>query len=242
MMRLLRTCSELLILALTAAIAASGATISGHIQIVSTAQKPHVSQADLSDLVVWLEVLKGVPAQPIQAGRVRLLQKDKMFSPHVLVIPVGTVVEFPNADPIFHNAFSNYDGELFDVGLYPPGTTRSVRFRRAGIVHVFCNIHPAMAAIIVVLDTPYFTKAKRDGSYQISDVPPGVYGLHFFDERATDEGNKPTQISVLSDDAEVQPPPVKISEDGYVPLSHKNKYGRDYPADKDSEKYGGVPR
>lgn len=242
MMRLLRTCSELLALLLTAAVAGYAATVSGKIQIVSTAQNPHASQVDLSDVVVWLEALKGVPTQPVQAGRVRLLQKNKMFSPHVLVIPVGTVVEFPNADPIFHNAFSNYDGELFDVGLYPPGTTRSVLFRKAGIVHVFCNIHPAMAAIIIVLDTPYFTKAKRDGSYQISGVPPGSYELHVFDERATSGATHSLPIAVSSEDAEVQLSAVKISEEGYAPLPHKNKYGRDYPADRDLEKYGGVPR
>ena len=242
MMRLLRTCSELLAFLLTAAVAGYGGTVTGKIQIVSTAQNPHPSQVDLSDVVVWLELLKGVPTQPVQAGHVRLLQKNKMFSPHVLVIPVGTIVEFPNADPIFHNAFSNYDGELFDVGLYPPGTTRSVLFRKAGVVHVFCNIHPAMAAIIIVLDTPYFTKAKHDGSYQISGVPPGSYELHVFDERATAGISHSMPISVLSEDAEVQPPPVKISEEGYAPLPHKNKYGRDYPADKDLEKYSGVPR
>lgn len=242
MMQRLRTCSELAAIAAMTIAVASGATVSGNIQITSAAEHQHGAPSDLSDIVVWLEMLKGVPTQPVQAARARLLQKNKMFSPHVLVIPVGTVVEFPNADPIFHNAFSNYNGELFDVGLYPPGTTRSVRFRKTGIVHVFCNIHPAMAAIIIVLDTPYFTKAKRDGSYEISDVPPGSYELHVFDERATGTASKLIEVSVSSEEAEVQPPLVKISEDGYAPLPHKNKYGRDYPADKDLEKYTGVPR
>ena len=70
-----------------------------------------------------------------------MVQKDKTFTPHVLAIPVGATVEFPNFDPIFHNAFSNYDGKTFDLGLYAPGTSKSVVFSRPGIVRVFCNIH-----------------------------------------------------------------------------------------------------
>ena len=53
--------------------------------------------------------------------RARMLQKNKTFSPHVLAVTVGSTIDFPNADPIFHNAFSNFNGQVFDIGLYPPG-------------------------------------------------------------------------------------------------------------------------
>ena len=115
-----------------------------------------------------------------------MLQKDKTFSPHVLAVEAGSVVDFPNADPIFHNAFSSYSGQVFDIGLYPPGTTRSLRFARQGVVRVFCNIHSSMSAVIVVLDSPYFATTKRDGAFEILDVPPGDYQLTVFHERASE--------------------------------------------------------
>src|SRR5204863_367127 len=113
---------------------------------------PSVRKENYSGVVVWLDPQVAMPPAP---GQARMLQKDKTFIPHVLPITVGTTVDFPNADPIFHNAFSNYNGQLFDIGLYAPGSSRSVRFKSAGIVRVFCNIHANMSAVIVVLATPY---------------------------------------------------------------------------------------
>lgn len=164
-----------------------------------------------------------------------MLQKDKRFSPHVLVIQTGTSVDFPNLDPIFHNAFSNYDGQIFDVALYPPGSSRTVRFDRPGIVRVFCNIHPSMSAIIVVVNSSYFDTTDRDGHYAISNVSPGDYRLHFFYERATPETlAKLTQNIVVGEDAKpVELATATISEAGYLPIDHKNKYGRDYPPNAD---------
>ncbi len=120
--------------------------------------------ADYSGVVVWLDSMPGGPPLASRTGKAEMIQKGKRFLPHLLAIDVGTVINFPNYDPIFHNAFSNYDGEIFDVGLYPPGTSRSIEFKREGIVRVFCNIHPAMSAVIVVLKSPYFavsTKGRR---------------------------------------------------------------------------------
>ena len=99
-------------------------------------------------------------------------QKNKTFSPHILAISAGTFVDFPNDDPIFHNAFSSYSGEIFDVGLYAPGTSRSVQFSRAGIVRVFCNIHSSMSAVIVVLPTPYFATTAPRRRFQIPTSLP----------------------------------------------------------------------
>ena len=112
-----------------------------------------------------------------------MIQKDKTFTPHVLAIPVGATVDFPNFDPIFHNAFSNYDGKTFDLGLYPPGTSRSVVFSRPGIVRVFCNIHATMSAVIAVLDTPYFdVDARRTAALRSRRSRPGEYRLRLFHE------------------------------------------------------------
>ena len=145
--------------------AASNLTTAAHPQGEKTSH--------LSDIVVWLEPLDpvGVPERPFP--RAQMLQKDKMFHPHVLPIVAGTAVDFPNADPIFHNAFSNYDGQLFDVALYPPGSSRAVVFRKPGVARVFCNIHPSMSAIILVLRSPYFARVNADRDYRIANVPPG---------------------------------------------------------------------
>jgi len=163
-----------------------------------------------------------------------MLQKGKMFTPHVLPVRAGTTVEFPNADPIFHNAFSIYSGQIFDVGLYPPGTSRAVRFTRPGVLRVFCNIHPAMSAIILVLDTPYFAQAAKDGSFQLN-VPPGAYELSVFHERATEQELAGLARRIVITEPALRIPPIAVSEAGYLPAPHKNKYGRDYPPSSDDQ-------
>lgn len=212
--------------------AARASTVSGLIQISSSARKP----PPLTDIVVWLEAADNPAIVTVPPRHAQMLQKDKMFQPHILPIAVGTVVDFPNADPIFHNAFSNYEGQLFDVSLYPPGTSRSVTFRKPGIVRVFCNIHPTMSAIILVLKNPYFVKVGADGSYQIPNVPPGRYELHFYDERAVSD--KREALKLVVDNAEVIAPPINIAESSHTTVPpHKNKYGQDYP--KDAGSYSG---
>jgi len=216
---------------------AGAATLSGVVQLSFGAHPRAERSRSLEDIVVWLDPLDNPANLSDRLPHVRMLQKDKMFHPHILPILVGTAVEFPNADPIFHNAFSNYDGQLFDVALYPPGSSRTVVFRKAGVARVFCNIHPSMAAIILVLKTIYYAKVNADGSYRIPNVPAGQYTLSFFDERAS--GDQETlSLSVGVGVAETSAPILHISEAGYVTLPHKNKYGGNYPADADS--YGGT--
>jgi plastocyanin len=218
-------------------------TVSGRIEVSLALKASRVRGQSLSDIVVWLQPVHAADAKPLLPERAQLLQKDKTFQPHTLVIPAGSTVDFPNSDPIFHNAFSTFDGQIFDVGLYPPGTSQSVRFRRPGIVRVFCNIHPTMSAIIVVVDTPYFTKADRNGQYQIRNVPAGSYELHVFDERATAGPDFHVPLIVDEERAETTVPPVSLSEVGYVHLPHKNKYGLDYPpTGTDSETYTAPPK
>jgi plastocyanin len=181
--------------------------------------------------VIWLSPLDRAPGELTPAAHARMIQKSKRFDPHLLAVEVGTSVDFPNLDPIFHNAFSNFDGQLFDIGLYPPGSSRSIRFHREGLVRVFCNIHPSMSAVIVVLATPYFAVTDEKGDFSIPNVPPGQYKLHFFHERATPETldtltREVTVARATNDLGEVQ-----ISEAGYIPTPHKNKYGRDYPVE-----------
>ena len=127
------------------------------------------------DTVVWIEA-PNAPAHP--TGRVVLDQRNLAFSPHVLVVRVGTVVDFPNDDRVFHNVFSFRDGKKFDLGMYPVGTLRHVTFDRAGLSRIFCNIHPNMAAYVIAVDSPYFARADDTGAFTIPEIPPGLQTYH----------------------------------------------------------------
>jgi plastocyanin len=181
---------------------------------------------DYSGIVISLTPVRGGALTP-PAKHVVMTQKNKTFLPHVLPVGEGTTIDFPNFDPIFHSAFSSYNGQVFDLGLYAPGSTRSVRFTRPGAVRVFCNIHPTMSAVILVLNTPYFTTTQKDGSFEI-DVPPGAYDLNVFHERASEQTLQELSRRVLVTDKPLQVPLIAVSESGYLPAPHKNKYGMDY--------------
>lgn len=217
----LLTCSSALLLAASAL--APAAHVSGRVRI-DTERKG----TNFEGVAVWLVPLQGrAPAPPPQVHRV--IQKGKRFSPHVSVIGVGSTVDWPNLDPIFHNAFSNFAGQPFDTGLYPPGGTQKVRFLREGVVRVFCNIHSTMSAVIVVAPSPWFAATRADGSFSITDVPPGNYLMRVWHERATEATLRGLDRRVtVESDGSVSLDPVNISESGYVNAPHKNKFGVEY--------------
>jgi plastocyanin len=209
------------------------AAVTGRVELRDSRDPAVRNRGDYSGVVLSLTLLQGPPAARSSTPHFTILQKDKSFSPHVLAIPVGSFVDFPNADPIFHNAFSSYSGQVFDIGLYPPGSTRSVRFTRAGVVRVFCNIHSSMSAMIVVLATPYFAITRRDGSFEIPNVDPGEYDLSVLHERATEAALETLGRKVTVNHEALVLPAIVISETGYLPIPHKNKYGHDYPPESD---------
>jgi plastocyanin len=102
-------------------------------------------------------------------------QKNQTFRPDLVVVPKNSTVDFPNDDKIFHNVFSLSRAARFDLGLYKSGTTRSVQVRRAGVVDIYCNIHPNMVSQIKVVDTPYHAVTGADGRFRITGIPPGTY-------------------------------------------------------------------
>jgi plastocyanin len=222
-----------LLLSLAAASNLTAGSLTGKVELHDSQDAAVRKHLDYSGVVVWLEPLAGSRTAVAPGAMARMVQKDKTFTPHVLPIQVGTTVDFPNFDPIFHNAFSNYNGQPFDVGLYPPGTTRPVRFSRPGIVRVFCNIHATMSAVIVVLNTPYFETTQKSGAYQFRDVPPGEYTLRFFHERATQATLDSLARRVTVTEGSVSLPAIGISESGYIVISHHNKYGQEYSAPPD---------
>ena len=186
------------------------------------------------DVVVWLTPLDDRatlrPADQKESERLpRLVQKDKRFEPHLLVIPAGTAVEFPNHDPFFHNVFSLFEGKRFDLGLYEAGTTRVVHFDRAGISYIFCNIHPEMSAVVVALKTPYYAVSDASGKFAIPQVPEGRYTLQVWSERANLDTLKALSREVVVSGADHSLGTIHLSEDNLA-APHKNKYGRDYDA------------
>jgi plastocyanin len=223
----LRTFFSLLVV-LAAEMNLSAGSVSGRVELRDSQDAAVRKHMDFSGVVVWLEPATGSlpPAPP--GTLAKMIQKDKTFTPHVLAIRVGTSVDFPNFDPIFHNAFSNYNGRIFDVGLYPPGTSRRERFTRSGIVRVFCNIHANMSAVIVVLDSPYFEATQKNGFFQFNNIPPGEYTLHFFHERATQVTLDSLTRRITIGDGSIVLPAIGISESGYIVIPHHNKYGHDY--------------
>lgn len=237
MMLRLVTFSNAFILALLLAGQAVGlsANVTGRVRLTHSTNAGVKNKRNCSGVVVWLVPRANSPVAQVVKKHAVMLQKDKMFTPHILVISTGTSVDFPNMDPIFHNAFSNFDGKIFDIGLYPPGSSRSVRFDRPGIVRVFCNIHPSMSAIIIVVDSPYFAVTDDNGDFSIPNVAAGAYELHFFHERATPETLEKLIRPVLVAETPLNLAQVSISETGYLPVAHKNKYGRDYPANAGEE-------
>jgi plastocyanin len=220
-----------------------GGSVRGRVELKDSHFASVRKGQDYSGVVVWLLPVDGAPAARADGKHARLIQKDKTFTPHVLAIETGTTVDFPNYDPIFHNAFSNFSGQLFDIGLYAPGSSRSFRFQRSGAVRIFCNIHPAMSAVILVVDTPYFAVTGRDGDFEIAGVTPGEYQLNVFHERASEAVLQGLERRVALGPENLPLPPMTISESGYLPEPHKNKYGKDYPKTvEDGVFYPGAPK
>jgi plastocyanin len=128
------------------------------------------------NVVVWLE--GGAVRAAAPAGRIVLDQRQLQFKPHVLAVTVGSQVEMPNSDRVFHNVFSFHDGKRFDLGLYPVGTARAVTFDRPGLSRIFCNIHPNMAAYVLAVDSVHYAVTDADGRFTIAGVPAGAYTYH----------------------------------------------------------------
>ena len=207
------------------------ATVRGRIEVEAGTKTP---RAPFPGTVVWLTPVNGTardgaPLPPASQANPRLTQKNKSFDPHVLVVPAGSAVEFPNRDPFFHNVFSLFEGKRFDLGLYEAGSSRTVRFDRPGVSYIFCNIHPEMSAVVITLATPFYAVANGEGQLNIPNVPYGRYLLHVWSEGTGPEGAQPptreiTIAEISTSLGLIRVPPVNGQ------LAHKNKYGGDYDA------------
>jgi len=176
--------------------------------------------------VVWLVPVGDAPELKPTHGVLR--QKNKSFEPHLLAVTKGSIVDFPNLDPWFHNVFSLFNGKKFDLGLYEAGTTRTVHFDREGVSYIFCNIHPEMSAVVVVVSSPYYGVVLKNGEFSIFDVPPGRYTLHVWSENSLPETMEGLTREVELNGTVHSVGTLSVRETEAAKGQHKNKYGQDY--------------
>jgi len=167
--------------------------------------------------------------EPAGSSTPRILQRDRQFLPDLVAITAGQSVSFPNGDPILHNVFSPTPERRFDLGSYRKGDTRKRAFPRAGVVDVFCNIHPGMSATIVVLPNRRFAFADASGAFTIEGVPAGTWKIFAYSRRArTPVSAKVTVTAGVA--AEVGLTLEEVARD----FRHRNKYGEQY---RDPDRY-----
>ena len=199
---------------LLAAVAHAG-QVSGKVKVTGQRNRSPVVT------VVYAESLTG--PTPVRPGHFTLEQQNKAFLPRILAIPAGSKVDFPNLDPIFHNVFSLSRPASFDLGLYRSGASKSHIFAEAATYRVFCNIHPQMTAVVLVLPTSFIAQFEGAGTYKM-DLPAGRYRITAWSERTS-----PVTTEVVVGDSDATAPDLALDESKFVALAHKNKFGQDYP-------------
>ena len=211
--------------ALAARSSAQGVKVTGRVTTYGGPNPPRGISA-----VVWLvPIASQASDSPVpQTVDAVLRQKNKAFEPHLLVVTKGSTVQFPNLDPWFHNVFSLFDGKKFDLGLYEAGTTRTVHFDREGVSYIFCNIHPEMSAVVVVVSSPYYAVATKNGDFSIAAAPPGRYTLHVWAENALPENLAASSREVELNGTTRSVGTLRVREAEAAKTQHKNKYGQDY--------------
>ena len=142
--------------------------------------------------VVYVEAVAG-KTFPAPSQHVTMDQKGLMFVPHILAIQQGTTVEFLNSDSVAHNVFwPSISGNKklgHNLGTWPQGQRQSFKFDTAGIIPLFCNVHPDMAGYLIVSPTPYFATTDKTGAYTIENVPDGEYTVTAWNEGAKNKSN-----------------------------------------------------
>jgi plastocyanin len=142
----------------------------GRTPTLSADSDPPINEMDRT-----IVMLVGKHPAPAAAETISIEQRNSHFEPDLVVVPVGSTVQFPNADAIFHNVFSLSSAQPFDLGFYAKGQSRPVKFDRAGVVQVYCHIHPNMYAAIVVTDSPWYGRPGGEGQLALKNVPAGHY-------------------------------------------------------------------
>lgn len=196
--------------------------------------------ADKARVVVWLTSIDDLT--PYRASRENdhrnlMVQQNKRFEPGLLVVPVGTTVDFPNKDPWFHNVFSLYQGKRFDLGLYQAGSVHSVRFDKPGASYIFCNIHPQMSAVVLAVDSEYYGISDSGGRVALMNIPAGRYRMHVWYQGSSQKvlDNLQREVTVTSGKHDLGT--LQVLANAPTQVAHKNKYGQDYDRDESNPTY-----
>lgn len=214
---------RLLLVACACALAAgelAGASVSGKVSFITKrGQHPVVTET-----VVWLEPHGNNRASHHQPATFTMTTRGKTLIPHILLVPTGSTVAFPNEDPISHNLFSLSTGNDFDLGLYRTGAGKSHTFTAPGIVNVYCNVHPNMSAVVHVMSVPYYDFVQRDSTFVLSDVQPGRYDAVVWNEIGGTARLGPVEVPQggVSDLA------ISLDSRGEHATGHMNKFGKPY--------------
>jgi plastocyanin len=203
----------------------AAANITGKIAFVTKRGQNPVA----AETLVWIEPV-GSRAPRVTPSTFQIVTRNKTLVPHVLAIPAGSTVTFPNDDPISHNLFSLSSNNAFDLGLYRKGAGKSQKFDTPGIVNVYCNVHPNMSAVIQVMATPYFAFADGNGNFTVTNVPAGKYRLLAWNEQGG-QAEVPLEIGSAS------PPAIAMTLDSrnYRVTQHMDKAGKPYKAPSSRE-------
>jgi len=201
----------------------SAAVVSGQVMFLTKRGQNPVK----NETLIWLDPIAGKPSRRT-APTFTMTTRSKTFLPHVVAVPAGATINFPNEDPIAHNLFSLTPGNTFDLGLYRKGPGKPHKFETPGVVNIYCNVHPNMSAVVHVMSTPYYGFADANGNYSF-DVPPGKYRLTAWNE----------QGGAVIKDIDVGPnglpnaPLVTIDGRNFRQSQHKNKFGQTYKPARD---------
>ncbi|HYI09619.1 MAG TPA: hypothetical protein VEK57_11200 [Thermoanaerobaculia bacterium] len=203
--------------------ALDAAVVNGKVMFLTKrGQKPVANET-----LVWLDTAGKAPKKP--AATFTMTTRSKTLLPHVLAVPAGSTVTFPNDDPITHNLFSLTPGNTFDLGLYRKGSGKTHKFEAPGIVSVYCNIHPNMSALVHVMATPYYGFADANGNYSF-DVPAGKYRVTAWNEQG---GTATSEIDVQGDGKVAGVTLLTIDGRNFRAVQHKNKTGQAYKPPRD---------
>jgi plastocyanin len=203
---------------------AAGSTLAGTLDLVERG----VAVNEAADAVVWYVPATGAaPPAPVRA---EIMTRERRFTPRVTVVPVGSNIWFPNGDPILHNVFSVSAGNRFDLGLYRMGPGKSAHIAKAGLVRVYCNVHQAMSAFVLALDTPYVARPGPDGRFVLDGLPPGEGTLFVWHERA----NLLSRAVTLPHEAALA---VTLELRAAGAIEHLDKNGRPYRESKGNDEY-----
>lgn len=204
------------------------ATLSGRVTLLL----PPKVKIDPGGSVVWIPGLR-VEASATSAPPATVTSRDKRFDPRIIAVSSGSKVTFPNVDSIYHNAFSLSPGNKFDMGLYRKGASRDFVMKNPGIVRVYCNIHPDMAASVVVVEGNAFSVVQTDGSYRIAGIPPGRHEVHIWSDVA---GEQVVTMNFEAGQTVDWSPAIDATK--YQRVAHTNKHGKAYPkAKNDADRY-----